>query len=100
MENQVDLVLTSPPYWTVKKYRPRKGQLGVIQEYDEFLTELNKVWKSCFDFLVPGGRMIVVVGDVLLPRRRVGRHEVVPLHSDIQVNCRRMGFENLTPIIW
>ena len=51
--------------------------------------------------LVPGGRVVCVVGDVLLSRRRNGgRHTVVPLHASIQEHCRALGFDNLAPIIW
>ena len=50
--------------------------------------------------LVPGGRLVCVVGDVCLSRRAYGRHVVVPLHSDIAVICRKIGFDNLNPIIW
>ena len=28
------------------------------------------------------------------------RHVVVPLHADIAVSCRKIGFDNLSPIIW
>ena len=50
--------------------------------------------------LVPGGRLVVVVGDVCLSRRRYGRHVVFPLHASIQEACRKVGLDNLTPIIW
>ena len=97
----VHLVLTSPPYWTLKEYRDTEGQLGHVEDYDQFLCELDKVWKRCFDALVPGGRLICVVGDVCLSRRENGgRHTVVPLHSSIQEHCRKLGFDNLAPIIW
>jgi len=33
-------------------------------------------------------------------RRNFGRHLVFPLHSDISVICRRIGFDNLNPIVW
>jgi modification methylase len=97
----VHLVLTSPPYWTLKEYRDTEGQMGHIAEYEEFLQELDKVWQACFDALVPGGRLICVVGDVCLSRRKnQGRHTVVPLHASIQEHCRTIGFDNLAPIIW
>ncbi|WP_447974088.1 DNA-methyltransferase [Nitrospira sp. Kam-Ns4a] len=97
----VHLVLTSPPYWTLKRYRHSAGQLGEIADYETFLRELDRVWKHCFDALVPGGRLICVVGDVCLSRRKNdGRHTVVPLHASIQEHCRRIGFDNLAPIIW
>jgi DNA modification methylase len=94
-------VLTSPPYWTLKQYRRSDGQLGYIADYDQFLDQLDKVWQRCFEALVPGGRLICVVGDVCLSRRRNGgRHTVVPLHASIQERCRAIGFDNLAPIIW
>jgi DNA modification methylase len=97
----VHLVLTSPPYWTLKQYRHSPGQLGDISNYETFLRELDRVWKHCFDALVPGGRLICIVGDVCLSRRKNdGRHTVVPLHASIQEHCRRIGFDNLAPIIW
>jgi DNA modification methylase len=95
------LILTSPPYWTLKKYRDSSGQLGHIIDYDDFIEELDRVWQRCFDSLVVGGRLVCVVGDVCLSRRQnEGRHTVVPLHATIQEHCRKIGFDNLSPIIW
>jgi modification methylase len=95
------LVLTSPPYWTLKEYRDSEAQLGHVDDYDEFLVELDKVWEHCFRILVPGGRLVCVVGDVCLSRRENdGRHTVVPLHASIQEHCRKLGYDNLAPIIW
>lgn len=97
----VQLVVCSPPYWTLKEYRDSEGQMGHIEDYDSFLHELDRVWRHCFRALVPGGRLICVVGDVCLSRRRNGgRHTVVPLHASIQEHCRRLGFDNLQGIIW
>jgi DNA modification methylase len=99
--NSVHLVLTSPPYWTLKRYKESAGQMGHIDDYDEFLDALDAVWRQCFKALVPGGRLICVVGDVCLSRRKNnGRHTVVPLHASIQERCRAIGFDNLSPIIW
>ncbi|MBN2473219.1 MAG: site-specific DNA-methyltransferase [Pirellulales bacterium] len=97
----VHLVITSPPYWTLKEYRDTEGQLGHVDDYREFLRELDKVWSRCYEALVPGGRLVCVVGDVCLSRRKnKGRHTVVPLHASIQEHCRAIGFDNLAPIIW
>jgi modification methylase len=96
----VHLVLTSPPYFDLKRYNENNDQLGHISDYEEFLNELNKVWIECYRILVPGGRLVCVVGDVCKSRRQHGRHTVIPLHSDISVQCRRIGFDNLNPIIW
>lgn len=99
-DRSVDLVVTSPPYWTLKKYEDCEGQLGDITEYEAFLDELDKVWKDCGRVLVEGGRICCVVGDVCIPRKRGGRHRVMPLHADIQVRSRVLGLDCLTPILW
>ncbi|MBI3326707.1 MAG: site-specific DNA-methyltransferase [Nitrospinae bacterium] len=100
-DGSVHLVVTSPPYWTLKEYHDYPGQLGAVADYETFMDELDKVWSHCHRILVPGGRVVCVVGDVCLARRRnKGRHLVVPLHADIAVRCRRIGLDYLTPILW
>jgi len=96
----VHLVVTSPPYWNLKRYNEGPSQMGHIQDYETFLFELEKVWRQVYRVLVPGGRLVCVVGDVCVSRREFGRHLVFPLHADIAVICRRIGFDNLNPIIW
>lgn len=96
----VQLVVTSPPYWTLKEYPQAEGQLGRTADYREFLNQLAKVIQECYRVLIPGGRLVCVVGDVLLSRKKARRHLVYPLHSDITLLCRNAGFENLTPILW
>jgi DNA modification methylase len=65
----IHLVVTSPPYWTLKRYPENDRQLGHVADYEHFHDELDKVWKHCFRALVPGGRIVCVVGDVCLSRR-------------------------------
>lgn len=103
LPNSVHLIVTSPPYFDLVEYEALRGtgaQIGNLQEYGVFLDELDKVWRRCFQALAPGGRMCIVVGDVCLSRREAGRHHVLPLHADISIRCRQIGFDYLTPILW
>ena len=101
-ETPVHLVVTSPPYWNLKRYRDDLGgaQLGHIDGRQDFMHELGKVWRHCYDLLTPGGRLCIVVGDVCRSRKKAGRHLVDPLHAYIQVQCQEIGFDPLGPIIW
>jgi len=100
-DESVHLAVTSPPYFNLKDYgEASDGQLGDLDGYDEFVELLDDVWREVHEKLVPGGRLCVVVGDVLRSRSEHGRHRVLPLHSTIQEHCRTIGFDNLAPVIW
>ncbi|MCK6455805.1 MAG: site-specific DNA-methyltransferase [Phycisphaerae bacterium] len=100
-DGSTHLIVTSPPYFNLKKYNDHAAQLGDMHDYDAFHDELDRVWRHCFRVLVPGGRLVCNVGDVCVARRaNRGRHLVLPLHADIAVRTRRIGFDYLTPILW
>lgn len=103
LDESVHLIVTSPPYFDLIDYEDTSdtdGQLGNLRDYERFLEELNKVWRRCYDALVPGGRLCIVVGDVCVSRKQAGRHFVIPLHADISRACIEIGFDYLTPIYW
>lgn len=99
--NSIHLVVTSPPYWTLKRYNEHEQQLGHVVDYEQFMSALAVVWSNCYRALVPGGRLIINVGDLCLSRRKNnGRHTVVPLHATIQETCKAIGFDNLATLVW
>ncbi len=100
-DRSVHLVVTSPPYWTLKEYAlGNENQMGHFEDYEQFLAGLDRVWSECARVLVGGGRICCVVGDVCIPRKKGGRHHLVPLHADIQVRARKLGLDCLMPILW
>ena len=69
----IHLIVTSPPYWNLKEYPAGVvDQLGNLPDYQQFLSELHAVWTRCWELLIPGGRMCVVVGDVAQRKRERG----------------------------
>jgi site-specific DNA-methyltransferase (adenine-specific) len=99
-DETVHLVVTSPPYFDLVEYADDAGQLGHIHEYGQFLDKLDEVWRECYRALIPGGNLCCVVGDVCRSRRKFGRHEVIPLHADLLVRLRQVGFVGLATVFW
>lgn len=71
-DNFVRLIITSPPYWNIKKYdldgsqesqhsEKAEGQIGDIKDYDEYLNEMLKIWKECERTLKPNGKLCINV---------------------------------------
>ncbi len=100
--DSVHLIVTSPPYFNIKPYESDAAgkQLARLEDYDAFLNEMTKCVREWNRVLVPGGRACCVVGDILVPRRKDGRHRILPLPADIMVRARSVGLDSLTPILW
>lgn len=100
--NSIHLIVTSPPYFNIKPYESAAAgrQLARLDDYECFLSELTKCIAEWERVLVSGGRACCVVGDVLVPRRKDGRHRILPLPADIMVRSRAVGLDALTPILW
>lgn len=79
--DSVDLIVTGPPYWNEVVYSDQKGQLSTIENYQEFLNELAKVWQACSKILKPGGILALWIHDFF--RKNGDGYDYVPFHSDI-----------------
>ncbi|MCY0866618.1 MAG: site-specific DNA-methyltransferase [Aquificota bacterium] len=98
-DGEVDLIITSPPYWHLKDYGV-KGQIGYGQTLHEYLTDLYMVWKECFRVLREGGRLCINIGDQFSRAVVYGRYKVIPIHAEIISQCESIGFDYLGSIIW
>ena len=43
-DESIRLIVTSPPYWTLKDDNDHPRQLGAVEGYDQFLDELDRAW--------------------------------------------------------
>lgn len=95
----VHLIVTSPPYWQLKDYGSEK-QIGFDHSYEEYINNLNLVWKECYRVLHPGCRMIINIGDQFARAVYYGRYKVIPIRTEIIKFCETIGFDYIGAIIW
>ena len=48
LDESIHLIVTSPPYWILKRYNENSNQLGHVDDYEQFLHDLSKVWKHAY----------------------------------------------------
>jgi hypothetical protein len=70
LPGRYDFCWIHPPYWNIIRYSDAPGDLSSIENYAEFREQLMLCLQRCYDALVPGGRLAVLIGDV----RRQGRY--------------------------
>ncbi len=95
----VDLVITSPPYWQLKDYGT-ETQIGYNDSYEEYINNLNLVWKESYRVLNNGCRLCVNIGDQFARAVYYGRYKVIPIRTEIIKFCEAIGFDYMGAIIW
>lgn len=102
-EATVDLVVTSPPYWSILQKKDHKAKqereehgldtqysddprdLGNIEKYQDFLDQLMHIFELATRSLKPKGHMCVIVGDF----RHKSRYYM--FHADIMNGLDALG---------
>lgn len=98
-ERSVHLVITSPPYWQLKDYGT-ENQIGYHDSYEDYINNLNLVWKECHRVLHPGCRLCINIGDQFARSVYYGRYKVIPIRTEIIKFCEAIGFDYMGAIIW
>lgn len=98
-DNSVHLVITSPPYWQLKDYGT-DNQIGFHDSYENYINNLNLIWKECYRTLHNGCRLCVNIGDQFARSVYYGRYKVIPIRTEIIKFCENSGFDYMGAIIW
>jgi len=98
-DESVHLIVTSPPYWQLKDYGP-KQQIGFNDSYEDYINNLNLVWKQCHRALHKGCRLCINIGDQFARSVYYGRYKIIPIRTEIIRFCETMGFDYMGAIIW
>ncbi|MGB9877646.1 MAG: DNA methyltransferase [bacterium] len=98
-DESVHLIITSPPYWQLKDYGDER-QIGFNDTYEDYINNLNLVWKECFRVLHKGCRLCINIGDQFARSVYYGRYKVIPIRTEIIKFCETIGFDYMGAIIW
>lgn len=98
-DKSVQLIVTSPPYWQLKDYGTEE-QIGFNDSYEEYINNLNLVWKECNRVLDDGCRLCINIGDQFARSVYYGRYKVIPIRTEIIRFCETLGMDYMGAIIW
>ncbi len=98
-DKSVHLIITSPPYWQLKDYGTN-NQIGFNDSYEEYINNLNFVWKECNRVLADGCRLCINIGDQFARSVYYGRYKVIPIRTEIIRFCETLGMDYMGAIIW
>jgi DNA modification methylase len=70
-EGCIDLVITSPPYWTAVEYDQGKNPWN---SYEDYLLDMQAVWNQCARLLRPNGKLCVNAPIMPIPKELIQQH--------------------------
>lgn len=98
-DKSVQLIITSPPYWQLKDYGT-EDQIGFNDSYEDYINNLNLVWKECNRVLANGCKLCINIGDQFARSVYYGRYKVIPIRTEIIRFCESLGMDYMGAIIW
>ena len=98
-DESVHLIVTSPPYWQLKDYGT-ENQIGFHDNYENYINNLNLVWKECYRIMHKGCRLCINIGDQFARSVYYGRYKVIPIRTEIIKFCESIGMDYMGAIIW
>jgi DNA modification methylase len=64
----VDLIITSPPYWTAVEYA---DQELTWPTYDDYLADMMRIWRQCARVLRPNGKLCINTPILPIPKELI-----------------------------
>ena len=69
-DNSIDLIITSPPYWTAVTYENQPSW----SSYDRYLDDMQTVWQQCARVLRPNGKLCINTASIAIPKKLIEQH--------------------------
>jgi modification methylase len=70
-DNSVDLIVTSPPYWTAVEYEGGNSPWG---SYGAYLDDIQTAWNECARVLRPNGKLCINAPIMPIPKEMIKQH--------------------------
>lgn len=101
-DESVHLVVTSPPYFNAKTYSGDFSgrDLGNINDYALWKSEIQKVWKECFRVLQPGRKLFINIMNLPLKSSATDSFRTLNIVGHTVDLCEALGFIFKREIIW
>ena len=99
-DESIGLVVTSPPYWSIKDYSDHPDEIGSGQTIQEYLLSMRDVIGHIHRVLGPGCRAAINVGDQYLRASEHERYRVMPLPSYLATIGIEVALDYMGGIIW
>lgn len=101
-DESVHLIVTSPPYFNAKTYSGDFSgrDLGNINDYALWKSEIQKVWKECFRVLQPGRKLFINIMNLPLKSSASDSFRTLNIVGHTVDLCEALGFVFKREIIW
>lgn len=98
-DESIHLAVTSPPYFNAKMYsHDLDGDLGNVHDMNEWLVEIEKVWREVMRVLQPGRKFFLNIMN--LPIRDQASFRTLNLVGKNIDICESIGFIFKRDIVW
>jgi DNA modification methylase len=92
----IDAIVTDIPYADMIKYSDLPNDLSTIEDYNQFLLEIDKAFAEMYRVLKKSKYCVIFVADYRIARSRL----ILPLHADVIYLMTDKGFVLFDIYIW
>jgi modification methylase len=98
LDNSIALVVTSPPYFNFIEYG--KIGIGTEKDYQNYLDNLELVFRECFRVLIPDGKTCINITNMKARKDVEGKSFVYSIVADVTKIMQKIGFTFWDEVIW
>jgi DNA modification methylase len=97
----IDCIVTSPPYWNLKRYGDEvAGEIGHGQSLEDYFADIERVFSGCYQVAKETGVMWVIADTLRYPTRTEHEYELLPLPNMLAELAQSVGWRFHDMVIW